>query len=272
MVPFVDTSSRVPSARPSITPAFQSNLDTQAASRLPGTGDKPLPSEQGKSMPKFAFDTTPYQPGEMAPAPPPAAPPPPRLASAPPPQPTPAPTPTHTPVPDDEFGLAEPTPTPEDAEPAFDPSFRGPATSSPPKPSVASRNANRSNAVGFQVEQQTTNVSGNITRRGEANIDSVATPVGRYRSMVIRAISSKWSTYFSARSDIVSLGMVTIHIEVNRSGRVLAPRVLSNSSNEALAAVSLQAVADAPIPPMPSDTISDLKGTELSFDLTFEAE
>ena len=38
MVPFIDTSSRVPSARPSATPAFQSNQDTEAASHLAATG------------------------------------------------------------------------------------------------------------------------------------------------------------------------------------------------------------------------------------------
>ena len=273
MVPFIDTSSRPPSATPPANPRFESNQDTEAASRLPAKGDKPLPTLHGKAPPRFAFNTTLYHPGEVAPPSTAPTPPPSPLATpAQTPPPARPPKPAHTPVPDAEFGLAEPTPTPEDTEPVFDPSVRGPASSDPPPPTVASRSANRSNAVGFQMSQQTSNVSGNIGKRGEANVDSVATPVGRYRSMVIRAISAKWYSYFYARGDIISLGMVRIHINVDRTGRVLAPRVLSNSSNEALATVSLQAVADAPIPPMPQETISDLKGSELSMDLTFNAE
>ena len=135
-----------------------------------------------------------------------------------------------------------------------------------------SRSVNRSNAVGFQADQEMTSVSGSIGKHGDANVDSVATPVGRYRSMVIRAISAKWYKYFYARSDIVSLGMVRIHLAIDRRGQVLTPRVLSNTSNEALASVSMQAIMDAPIPPMPPETVTLMKGGELSMDLTFNAE
>ncbi len=176
-----------------------------------------------------------------------------------------------TPVPDSEFGLAEATPTPDDAEPAFDPAFRAPA-SSPPRPTVAARAANRSNALGFQMTEEASGVNGSVERRGAANVDSMATPVGRYQMAVIHVIKAKWTNYFYAHSDMFPSGMVTIHFEVNRSGHVVNPRVLYNSSNEALAAMSLQMIADAPISPMPVETISDLKARELTIDLTFIAE
>ncbi len=182
------------------------------------------------------------------------------------------PTPSHTPVPDDEFGLPPPTPTPEDTEPAFDPSVRSPSTA-PEGPTVASRGANASNAVGFQADQQISASKGGATRQGAANVDSVATPAGRYHNMVVRAIKrDSGYSYFYARGDVISLGMVRIHVTVDRRGKVLMPRVLSNSSNEALAAISIQALIDAPIPPMPPEALVALPEGELSMDLTFNAE
>lgn len=270
--PFLDTSSRAAAEHPAADPKFESNQDTEAASRLPAAGDAPLPSQRGKIAPNFNFDTTHYTPGEA-----------PSVASAasagePPPQPTatpaarPAQTPSHTPVPDDEFGLPAPTPTPEDSEPPFDPAFRAPASTMPERPTVASRASNASNAAGFQAEKQLTSVSGNIGKQGDANVDSVATPIGRYRSRVIRAISVKWHDYFNARSDVVSFGMLRIHIVVDRRGKVQVTKVLSNSSNEAMAAVSTQALMDAAIPPMLPETLAALPGGELPMDLTFDAE
>ena len=275
--PFSDPSNRDPAATPPDKPAFESDQDSVAASEHPATGDGPLPTQEGKERPQFAFDTTAYTPGKLASlasapaasAPPPK--PPPVATPAPTPRVTPAPTPSHTPVPDDEFGLPPPTPTPEDTEPPFDPSVRSPSTA-PERPTVASRNANASNAVGFQADQQISASRGGGKRRGEANVDSVATPLGRYKSQVAHAIRAKWYDYFYARGDMISLGTVRILITVDRYGKVLMPKVLSNSSNEALAATSIQAVLDAPIPPMPPETLAALPGGELSMDLVFNAE
>ena len=276
--PFLDTSDRAPAQTPSDHPAFESDQTSVAASERPATGDGPLPAQEGKQRPRFAFDTTAYTPGDSpalasaqsASAPPPK--PPPAATPAPLPRVTPVPTPSHTPVPDEEFGLPPPTPTPEDTEPPFDPSFRGPASTMPERPTVASRNANASNAVGFQADQQISASKGGAARQGVANVDSVATPAGRYHNMVVRAISAKWYSYFYSRGDVISLGMVRIHITVDRRGKVFAPKVLSNSSNEALAAVSIQAVMDAPIPPMPPEVTVAFPDGELSMDLTFNAE
>ena len=274
MHPFIDTADR-----PSSTPlpkvsALESSQDTEAASELPATGDQPLPTQKGRKSPVFAFDTTAYLPGTpatLAMTTPASTPPLPPTAPSPP-VPARAATPSHTPVPDDEFGLPAPTPTPEDAEPSFDPAFRAPASTSPPQPIVASRSANASDAAGFQAEQQATSFSGNINKHGPANVDSAATPMGRYQNVVIHAISAKWYSYFFSRSDVVALGTVRIHLVVDRGGRVLTPRVLSNSSNEALANVSLQAVMDAPIPPMPPDAVTVMKGGVMAMDVTFNAE
>lgn len=273
--PFLDTNGRTPAQTPPDHPAFESDQDSVAASERPATGDGPLPTQEGKKRPKFAFDTTAYSPGEasaLASAQSASAPPPGPPAATPTPRPvaTPVPTPSHTPVPDEEFGLPPPTPTPEDTEPTFDPSVRSPSTA-PEGPIVASRNANASNAVGFQAEQQISASKGGATRQGAANVDSVATPAGRYHNMVVRAISAKWYSYFYSRGDVISLGMVRLHITVDRRGKIVMSKVLSNTANEALAAVSVQAVMDAPIPPMPPEVMAAFGG-ELSMDLTFNAE
>ena len=141
----------------------------------------------------------------------------------------------------------------------------------PPGPTVASRQANASNAAGFQATQTMASLSGNINNRGAGNVDAVATPVGHYYGMVISAIKQKWYVYSSAHSDMVAIGTVHIHFIVDRSGRVTVPRVISNSSNEALATVSLQALLDAAIPPMPPTVEVAIKG-ELSVDMRFELQ
>ena len=116
-----------------------------------------------------------------------------------------------------------------------------------------------------------TSVSGSINKRGFNSVDAVGTPAGHYRSMVISAIERKWSAYFIARNDIVAIGTVHIHFIVDRSGRVMVPRIISNTSNEGLATVSLQALLDAAIPPMPPEAEAAMRG-ELSVDLIFDSQ
>jgi outer membrane biosynthesis protein TonB len=159
---------------PPTDPAFQSNANSKANSELPPTNSAPVPTQKGKDIPEFTFDTQNYTLGEKpavnasapAQARPPAQPPQPPDQ----PQPTPAPQPTPppaketpppkpknerppktepTPVPTpeikrelDEFAMLGPTPTPHPAQSfddnQFDPTRREPMTE-PPRPTPAVR-------------------------------------------------------------------------------------------------------------------------------------
>lgn len=162
---------------PPDNPAFQSNENSKASSELPATGSAPVPTQDGKQIPEFTFDTKNYtlgdRPAEDAsasaqaqppaqppqpqdkpqptPTPPPAKETPPPAKETPPPKPkkerTPKAEPTPVPTPEikrelDEFAMLGPTPTPH-PEPSFednqfDPTRREPMTE-PPRPTPAVR-------------------------------------------------------------------------------------------------------------------------------------
>jgi TonB family protein len=73
----------------------------------------------------------------------------------------------------------------------------------------------------------------------------------------------------SSQMDIASFGTVKIHFSVDRRGKVIEPKVVSNSGNEALASISLAAVMDARLPPVPPEVIAAANSTDLPLDFDF---
>lgn len=262
--------------------AFQSDRNTDAASKLPASGDKPLPTQKGKQVPNFAFETQSYHldNGEKTAVrdiqenmPPPVletAPPPSRPVSTPPT--VPASTPT-TSGPADPRDLAMVTPksipaNPADADPnPYDPSLRPPADmTEPPRPTPIPRRG------GYRPMQERTETAGGIGKAGQDSIAAEATPAGRYILLVKHAVDSRYHQYVDARADIIAFGMVRIHFAVDRDGKVHSSRVVINTANEALAAVTLHALADAKIPPMPSDVAASFDGGTLEMSINFTLE
>ncbi len=263
--------------------AFQSDRDSEAASELPASGDKPLPTREGKTVPHFAFDPQPPSPGDagdtagqnvaenMPPSLRVTAPPLPRPVSTPPPAPS---TPPPSAPPADPRDLAMVTPqsipaTPADPDPnPYDPSIRPPANmTEPPRPTPVPRRGG-----GYRPLQERTASAGSVDNPGTSSVAAEATPSGRYTASVIQAIKRRWYQYFDARADVVSLGTVRIHFAVDRDGKIRTPRIVSNTANEALASISLRALADAPIPPMPDDVVASTSGAQLPIDIYFNSE
>ena len=131
-----------------------------------------------------------------------------------------------------------------------------------------------SNALGFQANQETSNVSGNIGKRGDANVDSAATPVGRYQEPWSSKRSARSGyTYFYARSDLVSLGMVRIHIDMDRSRQgAHAAHAVQQLERGAGHRFTPGASPTRPSPRCRRKQSPTLQGRELSMDLTFNAE
>ncbi len=260
--------------------AFQSDRNAEAASELPATGDAPLPTQKGRPIPSFAFDSHPYTPGDAGGAVgqnvpenmPPTAPPPPRAAPKPPAQASPPPAPTPAASVADPRDLAMVTPqsipsTPLEPENPYDPSFRPPSgMTEPPPPTPVPRRG------GYRSQQQRADSSGGIEQTGSASIASEATPSGRYTAFVIRTIGQRWRQLSDARTDIIALGTVVVRFVVDREGKVHSLRVVSNTANEALASVSLRAVAETPIPPMPADVLTSSNGAMMPVELHFNLD
>lgn len=266
-------------------PVAQSSRNTEAASEMPPTGDQPLPSQTGRKVPRFAFDTRPYVEGDARPTagqsvaenmPPPdrlTAPPPPRPVSTPPPPGTPPPTATPAPANVDPRDLAMVTPrslptSPADAEPnPYDPAFRPPADmTEPPRPTPVPRRG------GYQAQQARTNAVGSITKSGASSVSSRATPAARYVADVTRAVNHRYHQLVDARADMISLGTVKVAFLIDRDGKVRASRVVANSANEALAGVTLRALAEAPIPPMPADVAPNFDGGIMPMMIIFDLD
>lgn len=281
--PYLPTLDRQQSDRPPENPVFQSDNDTQAASDAPATGDAPMPSQEGKKMPMFAFDTQVYTPGDkpaVAAKPVDTTPPrpqvdraAPRSTPAPTPAPTPEPTPQPTPAPD-EFAMLEPQPTPKpwrkrDDPTPFDPFAReNPA----PPPQPLAPGATRPAVPGFQQQTARNQISGNITNHGPSAVAAVGTPLGKYQKAISEAVASRWYMYMEQHSDLPLGGLVRVHFVIQRSGRVGSAEVVSQTGSASLASLSVGAIMDATIPPIPDDVQAIINNTVLEINYNFYME
>ena len=62
---------------------------------------------------------------------------------------------------------------------------------------------------------------------------------------------------------------MTIHFEVTRTGKIVHTSVGGKSPNTALADVSLEAIINAEVPPIPPDVATLLPGGQLEVDYSF---
>jgi hypothetical protein len=202
------------------------------------------------------------------------------------PVPTPKPTVKTTPAPDTiALGKATPTPPPATRLPTpieqlarltTPPSLRGSAEMAPmpatalPKPAVRQSQppAPRSAEPRTQRETEKTRVNGGITTLGAPGVDAVETPYGRYHRKLANLIGSRWNLYYQEHPKEV--GDVTIHFRLNANGTVAGtPRVAANHSIDDLAELSIRAIMDSTLPPVPDDLAPMLKDGKLEVDFNF---
>jgi outer membrane biosynthesis protein TonB len=287
---YVRTPDDFKSDRPPERPAFESDKDTLAASERPPADPAAaaLPSQEGREVPVFEFDTRPYRPGEKAAdaataAAAPAATP----AKA---MPTeksvakqrskPSSKPQDTPAPQ-EFALLQPAPNPTrqppepnpgttEPEPAATPRVPRPPPPSPraAPPSVAS--VGPTVTPGYQQQTERVKIAGGIDNRGRSSVAALGTPLGRYQKAMQDAVGMRWYYGVRQRIDLINRGVVTIRFFITPQGRVQNPQILSGNNTGVLADVSLQAVLEAHLPPMPPDVANSLPGGRLEVTYRFE--
>lgn len=282
--PMIPTTDRQASARPPEKPAFQSDKDTRAAGEMPPTGAAPMPSQEGRQTPAFAFDTQVYTPGDKPAAAAAAAvdttPPKPqvnRTAPRPTPAPTPEPAPPEpapeAPAAPDEFALLAPTPTPKPWRKRDDPTPFDPyARQDPARPQPLAPGATRPPLPGFQPQTTRSQISGSISNRGVSAVAALGTPLGRYQKAIADAVGSRWYMYIAQHSDLPINGAVKVHFIVQRSGRVRSAQIVSQTGTQSLGTFSVGAVMDATIPPIPEEVQQVLNHTEMEIDFNFYTE
>jgi outer membrane biosynthesis protein TonB len=109
----------------------------------------------------------------------------------------------------------------------------------------------------FTRKQET---KGSISNRGrEASVDAADTPLGRYYRQVTGQVEKKWHVYLHLRRDGATAGYLQIVFYVNKKGKVEGLRVVnSKESNPILTELTVRAIQDAEIPPMPANVIPSL--------------
>ncbi len=294
--PYIPTLDEQASDKAPDQPAFISDKDTLAASEKPATGDKPLPTQDGKEIPAFDFDTRPFRldkvvssaasaapasptdskdpskekeqhaktktsipdskskpKSQPTPVPTPAG----ELASL---KPDPSPTPQATP---DEFPSLSDTPPPPEAQPMARQAVTSPATpSSKTSPGLKKR-------AGYQPETIQTRMAGSINNRGRSAVSALGTPMGRYNKVVSDAVGMRWYYYVQQRSDLISVGTVKIHFVISSDGHVSSVKIIGGNENGVLADISVAAINEAEIPPIPQDVAATLEGNQMEVDYDF---
>jgi outer membrane biosynthesis protein TonB len=122
---------------------------------------------------------------------------------------------------------------------------------------------------GFEPEQEQNHIESSISNRGKSAVDSIATPMAKYRKQVNDAIGSRWYYYIRGKMDLIAFGSVRISFVIDAQGHVSRMKVDTNTSNQSLADVSLRAVQDAEIAPPPRDPASPISQEPLDWTLTF---
>ena len=124
-------------------------------------------------------------------------------------------------------------------------------------------------ASGFQSETRVTRLRGSISNRGRASVEANATPLGRYKKAVSDAIGSRWYYYVKSQMGLLNIGTVDIRFTILSNGKVKAPQILNNTSNESFASVSLSAIVQAEIPPIPPEVEAVLENGRIEIDYSF---
>lgn len=102
---------------------------------------------------------------------------------------------------------------------------------------------------------------GAISREGENAVDAAATPRGIYMKKVTGAVEQKWHRYVRLARDSVTFGRVRFRFYVDRRGTPQDLRILSDAreADPRMREMTLRAILDADIPPIPAELIPELE-------------
>lgn len=93
----------------------------------------------------------------------------------------------------------------------------------------------------------------------EKTVKLTSTPKERYYQRVTQAVEKKWLIYIKLQVEGVTYGSLKVDFYVNKKGKVEDPRVVEDKdSYRALTLLTLRAIKDAEIPPMPADVFPSL--------------
>jgi len=270
--PFLDSTGLAPAEKPPEKTVFESGADMRAASQLPARGDVPLPSQDGRrpsDSPQFLNQQASLDPAKPTPPPPEAAMP----ENAPAPSLTEDLKPVENPTENEIAMLAK-----NDASPSKEPpadrallkkllraNIQMPAKEPTPSEPAPVEESVRPPAL----HQEQTPIDGDITNRGANAVDAAATPLGRYKEGVGRAVGSRWTRYTKDNGDRYQFGSALVRFTIDRRGKVRNFRLENNTSNPAFASMCEQAVRDSKFPLPSGDVIDVVRDGEIEVSFRF---
>lgn len=144
-----------------------------------------------------------------------------------------------------------------------------PATNAPAAPPAVASADDGLFAKGMSPEERLNMINGDITRIGQNAVDAEATEMGRYKKAVNDVIKQRWHRYRQDRGADVSWGVLKLRFRVNENGRVSDLAVVENKADTALVELSMRAIVDSKLPPMPEAVAAEVAGAglEMQYDI-----
>ncbi|GDX08243.1 hypothetical protein LBMAG57_00140 [Verrucomicrobiota bacterium] len=110
---------------------------------------------------------------------------------------------------------------------------------------------------GYSPQMRRTRVNGAAMPAGEDGVDSVATPLGRYKKDVHMAVVSRWNSEIDTQRSLVTYGSVTVNFTLDAQGKVRSFRIVNNTSNDRHAQIIEQCVYRGEFAPPPPEALSN---------------
>src|ERR1051326_207314 len=218
---------------------FESNANSIGASELAAAGQLPLPSQMGKDHPFMDLETHPYSLD------------------------TKGGQPLEPPASSQQKQMSAPPSAPITAAEQF-----ALLTEKSAPQTERSTEASQPQSA-YRAYKERARISGRITNRGVSSVDALGTPLGRYQKFVLDAIGSRWYALVEQKNDLVNIGTTDVTFVIDRNGHVKNLKVIANTSNEALANVSIQSIQDAQLPAISDDVAATLPAEGLRMEIPF---
>jgi|JI6StandDraft_1071083.scaffolds.fasta_scaffold00701_10 hypothetical protein len=161
---------------------------------------------------------------------------------------------------------------PEEAPPPK-PQVRAPADEPPPVPKAipvdeVKAAAGKPEKDAFSPFTRMGKNDGAVSREGENAVDAAATPRGIYMRQVTGAVEKKWHLYVKLARDSVTYGRVRFRFYVDQRGTPQDLKILSDArdADPRMREITLRAILDADIPPIPADLIPELEDGRLKIE------
>lgn len=122
---------------------------------------------------------------------------------------------------------------------------------------------------GFSAERRQDDRNGKTKKVGDNAVDAEKTAMGDYKQAVRAAVAKKWHLYRAEKEGAVIWGMLKLSFRVDRNGEVQLLQITKNEANATLLDISLRAIRESDLPPMPPEVADEAgeEGLEIHYDI-----